>query len=215
MNAKAMIYRTLKYIERLQPRERVLILGATIVFCAGVGQGVLFLLNLQDHNPALEATANVKQQISINDQAIAAIIERQNSSKIEYLKIEQLQLKSALDDLKAEVQLTANYLIPPEEMPRILQNLLQRHSKLELVDFHTMPPIRLESVNEQLPIFNHGLSIQVNGTYLEMTSWLNDIEKLPWILNWDLLNYKMTNWPKGELSLEIHTLSREESWLDI
>jgi len=215
MNFNALFYRLSKQIFKLQPRERVLILIAAMLAIFGIGQGILTLLSLSDPTPVIDEINKTQTMIKANEQAIVAIVERQNSNKMKQLRADELQLRQTLDQLKDLVKLNADFLIPPKEMPNILKNLLLQHAQLELVDFNTQSPIRIETVNKQLPLFSHGLSIKVKGTFPAMTSWLKAIEELPWVLNWDRLQYSIATWPKGELHLEIHTLSREESWLDI
>lgn len=215
MNYNALLFRLSKQILKLQARERVLVLVAALLMVFGIGQGTLTLMSLSDPRPLADEINKTQSMIDVNEQAIVAIIERQNSDKVKQLRADALQLQLTLDKLKEQVKETADFLIPPQEMPSILRKLLLKHAQLELIDFNTQLPIRIETVNHQLPLFSHGLSIKVKGTFPAMTSWLQDIEELPWVLNWDRLQYSIATWPKGELHLEIHTLSREESWLDI
>lgn len=215
MITRKLMYKFSRKLALFQPRERALILITALIISGAIGQGILYLTGIHSHKDTLQNIASINIQIDANENAVSEIIERQNNINFNDLKNQQKQLNIQLLVLREEVQLSADYLIPADKMPGILQNLLEQHNKLELVDFHTLPPLRLESAAEQLPIFQYGLSIKVNGTYSDMTAWLNDIEQLPWVLNWDLLNYTMKEWPTGELLLELHTLSREESWLDI
>ena len=106
MKFNALFFRFSKQIFKLQPRERVLILIVTILLSFGIGQGILNLLSLSDYNPIVDKINKTQSMIDINDQAIIAIIERQNSNKMKQLRAEELQLKLTIEQLKEKVKLT-------------------------------------------------------------------------------------------------------------
>ena len=215
MSPKATLYRISKNLNTQQPVIKVLaLLGLLFVFAA-LGQLLLWRMDLQ--NPM--AVDRQIQQIGLENAqlelSIAQLRERINNKSLEQAIQKRRDLELSLAQVKEDLADSTEYLIPPKKMPTILRDLLQKHRKLELIEFVTVPPVSISTHKDALPVYRHGVRIQVMGTYNDMTAWLKEIERLPWVLNWDQLSYSMQTWPNGQLTLELHTLSREEAWLDI
>jgi MSHA biogenesis protein MshJ len=60
-------------------------------------------------------------------------------------------------------------------------------------------------------IYQHKLTIQLNGNFFNVLSFLTRLEKLPWHLYWDSLEYKVTKYPEANVTIQLYVLSNEKS----
>lgn len=127
-------------------------------------------------------------------------------------------------------------LVPPEQMPRLLQALLNRHRGLELVSLHTLAVAPLVSSPVQgqdgaqssdgggqkalpgqaLPagsLFRHGIELKVAGRYQDLQSYLAELEASPQKLLWERMSLVVQAYPRSELTLRLYTLSLDSIWL--
>lgn len=215
MSPKATLYRISKNLNTQQPVIKVLVLLSLLFAIAATGQLLLWRMDLQNPMAVDQQIHQIGLENAQLELSIAQLRERINNKSLEQALQKRRDLEISLAQVKEDVAASTEYLIPPKKMPTILRNLLQKHRKLQLVEFVTIPPVSISTHKDALPVYRHGIRIQVMGTYNDMTAWLKEIEQLPWVLNWDHLTYSMQTWPNGQLTLELHTLSSEEAWLDL
>ena len=211
----ALRYRLLQYIEEL-PRSRIwLFLLFALVVTAAAGQGLLILTGFHDSQPYQQKIVHYQQQITANNTEIANLIERHNNSENRGLEQRKTQLLGQLSQIHQRIDETRNFLIPPDQMPKVLQNLLARHPGMELWSIQSLPVEQLNQNSSQTSVYSHSLVLKIKSSFLNMSVWLNEIERLSWVLNWDYLKYRIDEWPNGVFELKIHTLSDQEVWLDV
>ena len=109
--------------------------------------------------------------------------------------------------------------------------MLSRNRRLTLVDMKTLPltdqkgaplsedkpqPAALAGTkvqSSQPPIYRHGLEITVSGSYLDLLSYLTDLEKLPTRMYWGKLELSAVEYPHTTLKLTVYTLSLNPAWM--
>ena len=64
-----------------------------------------------------------------------------------------------------------------------------------------------------LKLYQHGLSLELTGNYLDAYAYLRDLESLPWGLRWDRVSFEVTEHPIGTLVLRLHTVSKGPEWI--
>jgi MSHA biogenesis protein MshJ len=103
-----------------------------------------------------------------------------------------------------------NTFVPPALMANALSDLLKQNNQLTLIKLETLP------VKPQPPlIYQHGLELHFSGTYADTLAYLTALETMPWNFVWDGINYQVKDYPIAEITLRVHTLSLEKSWLDV
>lgn len=138
------------------------------------------------------------------------------------------RLRQQLQALEAEIQAQGSRLIPPEDMPRLLERLLARHASLRLLSLRTLPPAPLvrppvaaEGAKEgetppeargHLRIWKHGLEIRMQGGYAELQAYVADLESLGQRLSWGPVRL-VARYPVSELQIVLYTYSLESTWL--
>ena len=61
-------------------------------------------------------------------------------------------------------------------------------------------------------LFRHGVEIKVQGTYADMTAYLQAIENLPRKVHWGGLEIDARHYPASVMTVTIYTVSLERSW---
>ncbi len=157
-------------------------------------------------------------------------------------RIREIEQKIAAID--AGLQSSAKQLVPPERMATLLEDLLKRNRRLQLVKMTTLPAEMLLGRDEaaagqpgavQLPaaagrpkgtsfgaqaggqnnIFKHGVELTLRGSYFEMLDYLAQIESLPWQMYWGRLKLDAREYNRPVLTLTLYTLSLDKVWLTI
>jgi len=130
-------------------------------------------------------------------------------------KRREAMLREDLRQLQARIVEEQRRFTPPEQMRRVLEELLERNRNLSLVDLKTLPPV---AVAGQRPgasggMYRHGIELTVRGTYGELYAYLRALEKLPSHLYWGRADLAVDAHPFLTLKLTVHTLSFDRAWL--
>jgi MSHA biogenesis protein MshJ len=112
-------------------------------------------------------------------------------------------------------QNTSLQLISPQKINEVLEDLLTTRYRLILLELKNLPPKAVALSQNNLRIFEHGIIIKFQGDYFSTMSYLQAIEKLGWRIFWDKLEYKVIQYPKAEITLQIHTISDQGVWIDV
>ena len=133
---------------------------------------------------------------------------------------EKLAVQEArLAELNVELEKLERTLIPPERMNQVLKNVVRGQGGIQVVGFKTLSPqpIALPGALEGAPpgYYRHGFEITVNGRYSELVAYLERLEALPWRLNWIGATLDASDRPLLTLTLTVHTLSLEDTWLRV
>jgi MSHA biogenesis protein MshJ len=108
-------------------------------------------------------------------------------------------------------------------MSQVLTTILQRDTSLKLVSLENQPSLALieglatpeGGAGLGVQVFRHGLRMVFVGNYLETIRYLRSLEQLDGNFFWDRLEFNLTTYPDGEISLEIYTLSTERGWIGV
>lgn len=200
-------------------RERVFIFAAVLVVSLALVQTLL-----------IDAGQHRKQQandrIQVAGEALAQIgqqrqqLEREAGHNPDQAARAILAGQEArLAALNAELDKLQRSLIPPERMNQILKNVVQAQRGIQIVGFKTLDPqpVALPDAAEGAPpgFYRHGFEVKVSGRYSELVSYLERVEALPWRLNWVEATLDAAARPILTLTLTVHTLSLEETWLRV
>lgn len=230
---KAYWQRYLAWFAARQPRERIIVAAATLV-------GILFIGYSYAIEPALLTSRRAERTLAeaktATVQAIAAAdaLAKQNVDPDAPLRAELEQLRARLTEQSRRFEAVDRSLVPPEKVPALLESLLARSRTLQLVSLHTLPstPVierKAEKAGSVAPaakaaeagaatpatpnLFKHGVEIRITGTYADLLAYLNELENAPQRLLWGRMDLAVAEYPRSVLTLTVHTLSLEKSWL--
>lgn len=143
-----------------------------------------------------------------------------------------VELKQRIAETEAHLADKQRELVPPERIPALLEEMLRRERKLELVDLRSLPPAPLFDATKKpakpqpgagtdadagaqptLQVYRHGVEITVRGSYFDLLAWLGDLEKLPLRMYWHDIDLDAGAYPLITMKLGVYTLSLDRTWV--
>ena len=111
----------------------------------------------------------------------------------------------------------ASYFHPAASLPKLTSDVLnQRTPEITLVNLKnlldqpwTIPGENSSSVSAG-SIMQHTMQIDFLASYFNTIDYLERLEKLPWRLYWDTLDYRVGKYPQAEVLVKFHVLSKEK-----
>ena len=217
--------------EALSQRERLLVLLTLVAAIYVIFSFLVFgnldatqkdrekkLSQIQQQENTLEAELQVYNNLISSDP---------DKAKKQQIKVFRQQMRSLDESLS---QLSVG-LIPAEELPKLLQSVLEESKGLKLHSIKTLPVSELslqgeviESVaqegefeveqpeaqkRETAGVFKHAVVMELTGGYFDIHQYVEALEDLPWRLYWDGLDYSVTRYPNARVILQVYTLSTE------
>jgi MSHA biogenesis protein MshJ len=142
------------------------------------------------------------------------------SEKKEKLTALQERLR-VLDETLGKV---TSGLVSPKEMTRLVEQVLLKSKRLEIVKLESLPPAPLVGAGQggNSPaasepaagmVYKHGMRIELKGSYLDILSYLRALEGLPWKVFWGQATLQTEKYPVSHITLLIYTLSTREGWI--
>ncbi len=147
-------------------------------------------------------------------------------------KIAQYEAKLAKIDEKL-LALTSD-LISPVQMRYALLDLLKLEKGVSLLSFELLgaqPLLTKEpsddkqakenTTNENVEqpaginLYRHGIKIKLSGSYFNLRDYLSQLEQLSWKFFWQDFNFKLTEYPKSELEIEMYSLGTKKEFVGV
>lgn len=129
-------------------------------------------------------------------------------------------IKFDIDRLDHRIKRIKDQMIDPRRMMTVLHSLLTRNTRLTLVSIESLAPkplvdkrVKASAREGMHHVFMHGVRIRFQGGYLETLRYLKALEALPWRLFWGELDYDVRDYPRGEGTLVVYTMSMEPGWI--
>jgi MSHA biogenesis protein MshJ len=229
-------------MEAASLRERVLIFTATALV-------LIALLNFTLIEPELAKQRRLSREVAQRQGEIKSMQEQLQKMALarqadpDQANRRQLEaLRGQIAELDAKLNEEQRKFAPPERIGALLEELLARNRKLQLVDMRTLPVAALDQSGAVQkpsapvpatekpaaekgaagkppapgpggPIYRHGVEITVSGNYLDLLAYLRDLEKLPNQMYWGKLDLNVGIHPLTTLKLSVYTLSLDLAWL--
>ncbi len=206
-------------VELMPLRER------TIIFVA-IAFAVIALTSVMLLNPLMEKQKVLSERLAQQQgkvKVMQAELEKLSKAKQEVehspLRVRVAELKQQLEVQEENIKDRRNRLVDPDEMANLLEQVLNKNSKLQLVALETLPVTLVESSRKantgQKQIFKHSVKITLRGAYLDLFEYLATVEKAPIQMYWGGASFRVDKYPDGELVLTLHTLSMDKAWLKV
>lgn len=164
---------------------------------------------------AVQARAT-EQQIDLFQKRLKRDPDAQNRQRLTRLKRQKQQINKQL-------QVKMQGLIAPAQMAQVLEAVLTQTRTLKLEKLKNLPvrPLLKDSLNKKKPlsadvgVYQHGLQIEFQGSYLEMLAYLKLLKTLPWNFYWDSIKVTMDRYPQAKILMTVHTLSLAPGWIGV
>lgn len=208
-------------VDGMSLRERALIFAAAAFVLVEL-TNVLFLDPLLEEQKQLSAQVVQKQE---KMKALQAQIEvsLQARKDVENSPLHQRieRAKQQLTDDEAYLQGLHDRLVAPEKMAALLEQVLNKNGRLQLLNLQTLPAAPLTMAKSgattalEKQVFKHGVQITVRGSYMDLLQYLTELEQLPTRMFWGKAEMKVEQHPDAVLTLTLYTLSLDKTWLQI
>lgn len=203
----------------LSMRERILVILCVVVAVLFGGYALLI-------EPILDEKARVERQMVQQKTDIARLEQDIKQLEVELmddpnkpLLEQQASLQASLDSLDAQLRNQTFDLIPPNEMSRVLDQVLSKVTALKLVELSSIAPrtvVRTATQGgEQINLYQHGVRIVLEGRFFEVHKYLEDIEGLEWQFYWRMFDYNVTEYPMARVEIDLYTLSTSNAFIGV
>lgn len=228
---RARLHEFVGKVDSMSLRERILIFAAAAFTLVSMLNAFL-LEPLSVQQRRLSALVVQQQEKMKETQAeLNEILLAKQSDKISPQRERVSQLREQLAQGENYLNATRDKLVHPEQMARLLEQVLNKNARLQLVELSTLPASPFveqtddktevktdDKTPEVLPerqIFKHGVKITVRGSYSDLTQYLAALEGLPTQMFWGMAKMSVVQYPKAELTLILYTLSLDKTWLQV
>jgi MSHA biogenesis protein MshJ len=215
-------------IDAMALRERAMFFGAVALVLMTMLQ--VFLLN-----PVLSRRNQLSAQIAQQEdetKAIQARIQALVRPKVpdqDALNRDRLKsLREQMAQLERQFEQQQKQFVAPEKMASMLESMIGKNRKLQLITLRTLPGTGLSSgagasagaggraqAGGAREVFRHTVELSVRGSYFDLLDYLAALERMPQRVFWDGFELSVAQYPQSVLKLTIYTLSPDKSWLTV
>lgn len=214
--------------DALQLRERWLValgvLGGTIL----LGYS-LFIDPAMKTAQLAERNATEQRAQLVGVQAQMAALQAPGMNPDVAARVELDALKKQLSELGTRLHVMESGLVPPQQMSGLLEDMVGAQTGLRLLSLKTLPVAPLldkktetdekagkPEVKTEMPavgLFKHGVEIKLEGSYQDLTAYLQRLEQSKMKLLWSSVSLSADKHPRLVLTLTVYSLSLDRAWL--
>jgi MSHA biogenesis protein MshJ len=150
-------------------------------------------------------------------------------------------VRREIDATSTSLMAVQKGLVAPDKIAPLLEHLLRGNGKLKLISMKTLPVAGLTEAAQPSQgaqqgatpattpagqpqsvaakprelLYRHGVEIVVQGSYLDMISYMAALESLPTQLFWGKASLDAQQYPNSRLTLTLYTLSLDQKWMKL
>lgn len=232
------------WFDRLKPRERALVAVASLALAGFVPYSLAIEPQLRESR-RLAAQIETQGKLLATLRSDLAALAASNVDPDISNRERVAQLTRQLRTLDEGLRTTQKGLVPADQMAKVLESLLDRNRGLRVVALRTLPPAPLPEHTPAAPaqaeptsaaaasvapagtataapgaaagsgIYRHGVELVLQGSYAELSAYLEQIERLPTQMFWSSAVLDAESYPRVTLTLSIFTIGLEAAWLSV
>jgi MSHA biogenesis protein MshJ len=215
--------RLVQWWGRRKPRQRWLVIGL-------VALASLFAFDTLLLKRVRIQIADAKLQLegarSELDKLQQQVEERERFGS-EHLRAREAELEGRLSAAESEIHKAQIDLVTPQEMGRQLSAILNRFPELRVVGLVSAPPVPVDDGLDQSgktpvnlearrsALYEHGLELTLEGRYLDLIGYLEQLEHAPHQIYWRDLDMQVNGQGVPVTKIRFFTLSRGPTWLTL
>lgn len=210
-------------IDALSLRERGLVFfSVALVVLALLYSGLLRPV-LEQQRVIGRSLAQQQSQIRVVNQQLGTMItsRREDPDALNRKRLDEVRRRIA--EARQSLAQRQSTLVAADRMAGLLEDLVARNARLELVGLKTLPRgLVFSSAKEGdagspllnvRALFRHGVEVTVRGSYFDLLQYVRQLEGLPTKLLWGKLDLSLGEYPKVTMKLTLYTLSLDHAWL--
>jgi MSHA biogenesis protein MshJ len=206
---KAYAQRIFDWIDALELRERILLLLATIVILYLAADSMGFQPTLKAQQVTEQNTSALEMKLSALHEQANLLNYRSTDESTRLLQESRDTLAAELTDLDANILGQLGALVEPAQAANVLEQVLSKHRglKMKSLQAHTLPLDEITSAHEQLAALSrYQLEFELEGGYLDLLTYLQELESMPWKFFWQNVNFQVADYPHAVTRLQLYTL---------
>ena len=218
--------------DALSLRERLMVFGAAAA-------AVLFVFYFMSFNPLLAKRAALEASIAQKQSLLTATNKEIELTMLAHATDPDREARTRLVALQAETASLARALrekqhglVAPERMVTLLEHLLRRHAGLRVVSLKTLPgsavgahqpdaengdaAAKADAAKAPAPaplLHQHGVEVVLQGSYADMVQYMQALQAMPTRVFWGAAHLDAASYPSATLTLTLHTLSMDDTWI--
>jgi len=225
---KEQLQRYLESIDALSLRERILFFGAVSLVLMAMLQIVLLDPMLSRRNALSALVAQQEDETKAIQIQIQGLVRPSVQDPNERNREKLKQLREELAQVDRQLELRQKQFVSPQEMAVMLEHMVEKNRKLQLLSLHNLPgaslavpgsgpaaagaPARPAGTRE---LFRHTVELSLKGSYFDLLDYLAALERLPQQVFWEGIELNVEEYPQSVLKLTVYTLSPNKSWLTV
>ena len=195
-------------IDEMALRQRGMLFGTlSLVVIVFVHVALIEPLLLRQKTLIDRSTRDQSQLVAVRAQIEGLLKEEGNEPKDPDLLLVK-ELEARLAEMERALAERKGAFVAPSRLPELLRNLLGPGRPVTLEALRTLPATR---VQDGASLYRHGLELTLRGSYVDLTQYLGDLEKMPARLLWGAVDLQVEQYPEVRLTLQVHTLSTQRS----
>ncbi len=208
-------------IDAMSLRERALIFVTVLVVVYFVAVNLLFVPVNVEKDRLQKQVDQLRQENRMMDTQIQNMLTGGAHNQDADKRAKIAALRADLSQMDATLSKTTSGLVSPQEMTRLVEQMLLKNHGLQVLKVESLPAAPLLEGNADANtagtpmIYKHGMRIELKGGYLDILRYLKSLEALPWRVFWGEASLKTDKYPDAQLSLLIYTLSTHEGWIGL
>jgi len=212
----------------LSLRERGILAGVSVVIILFIWSQIVFLPYEKKQKQNTMKIAGLGQDVVTKSDRLSELTGLLTNDPNAPLRAKKKSLQIEMAELTTEIESRLSNLVAPEKMADLMRNVLADYKGLRLLSAKNLPvePLQIQSMvtqakpessvqtEQQTVLFAHGFEMVLSGEYFQTLAFLQHLEDMSGFY-WRALDYKVGNYPKAEITIQISTLSLEEDWIGV
>ena len=218
-------------MDALSLRERAMVFAAVVAVVAFM-MNALFIDPLASRNKALSARMAQQQMDLKAIEGQIQVLEKKRTDPDAAIMTQRDGIKRQIAEIDESLKDMQQSLVPAQNMKAVLQEMLARNPRLQLIAMRTLPvtplvekrdkaekPDAASSASRETPaasegsVFKHGVQITIQGSYADLHDYLARLERQSWRMFWSRASLNADVYPRLTLTVTIYTLSLDKAWL--
>ena len=147
-------------------------------------------------------------------------------------RVELEALKAELAQMNKDLAGTTDHLVPPGQMAKVLEAVLQETNGLQLQQVASLGSSPL--VPETKPaaeeakdadadeqdkeaqarrVYKHGVKLVLQGGFFSVLEFMHKLEQLDWKFFWDAVEFRVVDYPDATVEITVFTINLEPTWI--
>ena len=207
-----------KGFSELQMREKQLIFWVSLSL-------IIYLFFWFGISPQLDQYTQYEKSAARKQNELEGLVIQKNALtqalSIDYAERTKRELDIAnkeLSQLDMELSRLKDGFVAADKMPELLINLLNEQENVQMVEFNVAPRQTVQFGNGELQsvaLYRHNMTLNVEGSFFELRDYLARIQRSPEKVVVTKFRYIVQEYPNAVLTLQLATVSNNETFISI